>query len=454
MNKLIASLVVLALVPSVCFADEPAEGTWRYSAAADNQYGVNCITDGNWWLKVTDWSATGFGFSGAASAYYKAGSGKLDFAKAEADLGRSWLWYDSRSLQGLTTMTEFVFPARCNKLCQSGFSGCSNLEKISGGGAFTSIPYYWAQGCSKLTTLELDFTNVTSIASCAFVSCRVARYEFLSLGEVTANYPFSTINKVYNGMKEFSAPALTNVTGTGLFYGCTDLETVVLSSNIVNLGDSTFYGCKALRKVTPSRFYAYGLSGEFMREAATNYEGTVTLYGDDPSKDGGGFGLAFYKSGVPKVDMTYVMQNWTIKQTFKDATRLEELWLGPCMTNLSDQGGSTMFPSTLKRMYFTGYVPKQMGTFFDNTMPDYQLRTYVDPKFDRGWKVGTLARSRALTDAEIAKLDEPGYEDVKVEYEKGNLLGTWQYGTYSKRMWLIRFNSPHRKIPGLSIIVR
>ena len=455
MNKLIVSICAVAALSRLGFADEPAEGTWRYSPAAENQYNANCITDGNWWLKVTDWSANGFGFGSNFSTVYKAGSGKLDFAKAEADLGKSWLWYDSRGLSGLTTMTEFVFPARCNKLCASGFSGCTNLERVSGGGAFTSIPNYWVAGCSKMAALDLNFTNVTAIGTEAFRGCSVPRLEFPGLGELTANYPFSNVNKSGSGIREFYAPALTNITGKWVFGGCAKLETVVLSSNIVNLGEGTFASCKALRTVTPSRFYAYAIIGDFMRDAATNYEETVTLYGDDPAKDGTGFGLSFYSSGVPKVDMTDVMQNVTIMQTFKNATRLEELRLGPCMTNLTDQGGSVMFPSTLKRMYFTGYAPRATGTFFDTSkVSDYQVRAYVDPKFDKGWKVGTLSRSRALTSGEIELLDQPGYEDVKAEYQKGNLLGTWTYALYGKRLWLIKWQSPHRKIPGLMILLK
>lgn len=455
MNKLIVSICAVAALSRLGFADEPEEGTWRYSPAAENQYGVNCITDGNWWLKVTDWTATVFSFSSNFSTAYKAGSGKLDLAKAEADLGRTWLFYENNSFNGQTTMTEFVFPARCNKLCASGFANCSNLEKISGGGAFTAIPDRWVQSCGKLTTIELNFTNVTSIGLQSFCLCNVPKLEFPSLGEMTANYAFTASQRQGSGLVEFYAPALTNITGKETFGGCAKLETVVLSSNIVNVGEGTFVNCSALRKVTPSRFYAYGCSGDFMRSAANNYEDTVTLYGDDPAKDGTGFGLLFHTSGVPAVDMTYVMQNVTIKQTFQKATRLEEIRLGPCMTNLVDQGGSAMFPSTLKRMYFTGYAPRATGTFFDaNKVVDYQVRAYVDPKFDKGWKVGTLSRSRALTSGEIELLDQPGYEDVKAEYLKGNLLGTWQYALSGKRLWLIKWQSPHRKVPGLMILLK
>ena len=57
-------------------------------------------------------------------------------------------------------------------------------------------------------------------------------------------------------------------------------------------------------------------------------------------------------------------------------------------------------------------------------------------------------RSKDLVNWELVtrifdRLDQPGYEDVKAEYQKGNLLGTWTYALYGKRLWLIKWQSPH-----------
>ena len=60
-----------------------ASAAWQY----DEEAGT--ISDGNWTFAVSSWKDTTFQTTAGATGYL-AGSGELDLAAAEEDLGRKW----------------------------------------------------------------------------------------------------------------------------------------------------------------------------------------------------------------------------------------------------------------------------------------------------------------------------------------------------------------------------
>ena len=53
----------------------------------------------------------------------------------------------------------------------SAFSDCTNLQEVTGLSNITSIPQYMFNYCTSLTSVDIDWTKITTIGKFAFRNC-------------------------------------------------------------------------------------------------------------------------------------------------------------------------------------------------------------------------------------------------------------------------------------------
>ena len=98
----------------------------------------------------------------------------------------------------------------------------SKVETINAPNVQTSsVPAYCFYNCNKLETLNIDFSNVTSIGTNSFYgTSKLVRDVSFPLATSVGDYAFKS-----SGITGFSAPLLTSI-GTEAFNGCTKLTSI------------------------------------------------------------------------------------------------------------------------------------------------------------------------------------------------------------------------------------
>ena len=137
-------------------------------------------------------------------------------------------------------------------ICESAFSGCNNLTKITLGENVKTIENCAFNDCSKLTEIVIP-DAVTQIGNYAFDNCTSLtdvifkeRTTEISLGSNGLSPLFSDcpLDSVYIGGK------ITSSYGYSPFYCNKSLRTVVITDKVNEIYDKEFYGCSNLISVS------------------------------------------------------------------------------------------------------------------------------------------------------------------------------------------------------------
>jgi len=455
MNKV--KIVVTAALSLMALA---SWAEWQYvatGAAGSKHPSIPYITDGNWELKLVSWVEV-FQTSGTWANSYLAGSGKLDLAAAQADLGKRLS--PAGHYGNATQITELVLPDDFSTIDGNFCPNCTSLVKISGGKP-TTIGEDAFKGCTALETFDMDLSATTSIGARAFNGITKIDFEFDLPALTTLGARPFTVNGGGSPcqVKSFRAPLLT-VIPEQAFWNVTALTSAVFSAGLTSIGASAFYGCSSLASFSPS-LVPTTLSVSSVCESAfygcTSLAQPVAIA--DETEGMVSFCVnAFNGAGFTKLDMSQSKCCFNLLRAFRNCNQLEEVWFSPAQTNLLPWIGGTsfnIFGTGLKRFYFTGVAPDfaTLTSYLTEGCANYQITAYADPKMDANWKVSNVPGFRALTDAEITLLDGDDYPDAKAAYAAGKLLGTWQTGG-TVRMWFVKYRSPLRKPSGFSLLVR
>ena len=138
----------------------------------------------------------------------------------------------------------------------SAFSDCSRLTTIEIPGNVTSIGSSAFSGCIGLTTVEIP-DSVKSIGFGAFSGCSgLTSMTLPFVGNTAKNnqylgYIFGA--SYYSDSVRYLPSSLTTISvtggetiGTGAFYGCNSLTSILLPDSIKSIGSSAFYDCGLL----------------------------------------------------------------------------------------------------------------------------------------------------------------------------------------------------------------
>lgn len=199
------------------------------------------------------------------------------------------------AFSGCSNLREVTLPQSLTAIQYGAFSSCSNLREINLPESLTTLAEYAFSYCTSLSSVEIP-GGVETIGSSAFRDCRALKT--LTLNEGLTNirgsaffrckitdirFPESltTINSYAfygNSFEEVNLPPNLNTIGQYAFQDCSNLRVVRLNPMLKNIADNTFNGCSALTKV-----YTYTLEPtDILQNTFSTYQ-TADLYVPTPS---------------------------------------------------------------------------------------------------------------------------------------------------------------------------
>ncbi len=154
-------------------------------------------------------------------------------------------------------LASLVIPPGVPSLADSVFAGCISLTNVAIPNSVTSIGVLAFNNCASLTTITIP-ASVTSVGGLAFEGC--ASLEAINVDPL--NTAYSSLDGVFFDKSRgtllrcppgkpgtFAIPdSVTNI-GNSAFYSCTNLSRITVGPSVASIGDSAFSGCTALRAV-------------------------------------------------------------------------------------------------------------------------------------------------------------------------------------------------------------
>lgn len=167
-----------------------------------------------------------------------------------------------KAFYGVSALTALELPARAEIIGESAFAWCIALESIKWGGG--SLPLYVGarafENCHMLANLVLP-PRLAELGDYAFAyASRLISVTLDGDAPLIGEKAFLGANKIESVTV---TPAITKL-GDGMFYGSLSLSSVIIAAGAqgsLEIGEFTFYGCKALKEFTLSdRLSAIGKS--------------------------------------------------------------------------------------------------------------------------------------------------------------------------------------------------
>ena len=167
---------------------------------------------------------------------------------------------ENNTFENSTTLTSIIIPDSVVEIGGFAFRGCSNLVNITIGNNVTSIGGSAFYGCTNLTSVEIG-DNVTSI-------CETAFYDCTNLASVTIGNNINSIGTdAFYGCTNLAIVNISNISsyckidfvnyasnplcnGAELFYCNNKIVDLVIPSDITEIKEYAFYGCKNAMSVT------------------------------------------------------------------------------------------------------------------------------------------------------------------------------------------------------------
>ena len=121
------------------------------------------------------------------------------------------------------------------------FTGCTSLESISIPENVTYIDGF--KDCTSLRQIDLGYTE--KIGYEAFAGC--TSLESIDLPATVKEIQSAAFCK--SGIKEITLPKQLQTIEDGMFYGCQNLENVVIGEHVTAVWHGAFWGCNALKTI-------------------------------------------------------------------------------------------------------------------------------------------------------------------------------------------------------------
>ena len=224
-------------------------------------------------------------------------------------------------------LTKVRIPKNVASLQYEAFYDCTNLKNVEfeEGSKLQTIGQQAFMDCGSLENFTCP-DGVETIEKQAFVACTV-------LENVQFNENLKTIGNAafaWTGVKSITIPDNTTTIGSGCFYECGQLEEVVIGKNIDAIESSTFYRCKALKRVLLSNVVS-------IDEYAFCQTGLETIEFPDTLKYVGE--AAFASSSLIKVDIPKSVQSIG-NRAFEGCESLKDVKIGDGLTYISEEAFS------------------------------------------------------------------------------------------------------------------
>lgn len=168
---------------------------------------------------------------------------KLMFRASKMELG---------SFRDCEVLTSIIFEGNvvdsddwdCSHFDSGIFSGCKNLQIISGCLSGYMLGGHTFDGCSSLT--HAPDIRVEVLGDCEFRNCTSLSSIHLHNGLKSIG---SSVFENCSSFKDLYIPDTVTYLGIGVFKNCVQLETVHLPSSISEINSEMFFGCSKIGKV-------------------------------------------------------------------------------------------------------------------------------------------------------------------------------------------------------------
>jgi len=146
-----------------------------------------------------------------------------------------------------TGLTSVTVPAGVTDMGEQIFGDCDALITADILAQTTSFGYGMFDSCDKLKTVSIPGVKLNYSGWGAFRYC--PSLETVVLSENLTEIPNDTFYECYS-LKNVTLPAGVTSIGIGAFRSCRSLETLVLPATLTQIGNGAFLGCSALQSVT------------------------------------------------------------------------------------------------------------------------------------------------------------------------------------------------------------
>ena len=190
------------------------------------------------------WLSVGFGNT-EANPTHAGGTLYVDGATlSKLVIPESMTEIPANCFQNSEEITEVVVHAGVTAIGTSAFQNCPNLEKVTieDGGELT-INEYAFDTCENLQTVDFGGTKI--IGNRAFYQCtKLTSVEFGATNEIGAYAFYQT------GLTEITLPENVTKVGDSAFYNCKSLAKVTFTNADTTMNEKVFQNCSALTDVT------------------------------------------------------------------------------------------------------------------------------------------------------------------------------------------------------------
>ena len=196
-----------------------------------------------------------------AMAFHDCTSSSITIPNSIVSIGES-------AFEDCMSLTSIVIPNSVTSIGEEAFVSCTSLVSVSIGNGVTSIEGMVFEDCTALTTITIP-NSVTSIGNGAFSGCKgltsitipnsvtsIGSYAFhgcTGLTSITIPNSVTSIGRnAFNGCTGLTSITIPNsVTSIGerAFDGCTGLTSITIPNSVTSIGEKAFKSCTGLTSI-------------------------------------------------------------------------------------------------------------------------------------------------------------------------------------------------------------
>lgn len=339
-----------------------------------------------------------------------------------------------------SSLLNIKIPTGVTILSERLFERCSSLTTLTIPDNVTTILSYLCLDCTSLVSVYMS-DNVTTIGQRCFEYCKSLRHIYLSNGITDLSASHNLLN--YSAVEELELP--DNIeTIPQVFFGRSNIKTLVIPRKVTTIGASAFTGCSSLDKITLPASVTTINAGAFTNVTPTYIDSSMSKIENFP--------------GVSKLQTLILRYNGVVKDLDTYVAKDEDSIPVPATLELNGDNAvainSEVMPMTNLDTYIGTpnnwlkiYVPANRLTNYRNTYP--KLVDYLYPitgdaavgNADRvnGFNVGTDGNLYKVEETHTTQGDERcivisiGNTTLKQDislFEKGQGGNTWYYLTF------------------------
>lgn len=181
------------------------------------------------------------------------------------------------SFEGCTTMPfgELSIPNLVT-INSGAFKSCLGLTKLTGLNNITSVPENIFQGCSNLTTVDIDWSKITSIDAGAFQGCSNILLSNISIPNLTSIGSGAFWN---SGIQSINNLGSITTIPSDAFNNCSQLTSLKIPSTVTSIYHNAFIKCKNLQEtydLSNVTFIEYNSFSECNKVVISNFPRIAT----------------------------------------------------------------------------------------------------------------------------------------------------------------------------------